>query len=497
MTLANLFRYHRTTRLITAMVPVLAIAGAAAPLALPAAASAQAVIGGLGGGPVSAGRIGKSALERYAKVLHLDEAQRQAAAALHDAYAEGNRAASKDMAAKMKDLEPQLKDGDMDAIENKIPAVMEEHGKRIGELEQTFLDDLKALLTPQQADSDWPRLERLRRREQWLRTGVLSGSNVDLTTVVDSLRLPDPDRAKLTDTLDQYEVDMDRVLQDVARAAEADQAARPAPAARRGGAGGGAPGARIMTFDAESMRKHMDKQREQSTKVKDVNQRYARLIAAALPEEFRAKLDEQYKVASFKSIYRDTSAAKKLAAAEKFDDLTPAQRDRLQSMADNYRRQARAANDRWAAAQEQAEAAGKYAGGGIGMVFNMHEGGAGDQPDDLKDARKARRELDKQFDSDLASVLTDAQKDRLPKVQTSGRMFGGQNVDVIADGDGNHAVFVSAVAVDGEEGDVEDGGEDGVIVTRQVIVTHGDEQSPVDPQNPPKKDEPKKEEPKK
>ena len=126
----------------------------------------------------------------------------------------------------------------------------------------------------------------------------------------------------------------------------------------------------------------------------------------------------------------------------------------------------------WAAAQEQAEVEGKYTGGRMGLAFNV---GGEAPPQALADARTARRQFDSQIDGELDSILNDSQKGRLPKNNPGRQLFGGENVDVIADGEGGHAVFVTAIAAgEGDESMEGEEGEDGVIVTRQVIVTGGD-----------------------
>lgn len=465
---------------------VLATAPLAA-LGLGASAPAQVFVAGEPGPSRAGGNatITPATLDRYAAILNLDDAQRQAANALHEAYLEGQHAASKAMADKLKELRPALEQGDRDVIENQMPAAMETRAKAVAKLEQTFLDDLKALLTPAQIDSAWPKLERLRRRDQMLRMGALSGSDVDLLTLVDRLKLSDADRTGLKDTLDLYEIDMDRLLQDIQR--DRDEAQQQSPA--------GGPVV-LELGNADQIRARVKARLEQAARIKALNQRYIRLISAALPEQQRAALEEQFKVASFRTIYRDSPAARKLAAAEKFDDLTPEQRARLRAMADAYRSQVRAANDRWAAAQAQAEADGKPVGGGTGVMFAGPGGAGGDQHDAFSNARQARRDLDKRLADDLDSVLTDDQRSRLPKPQTAARTIAGQNVEVIGDGDGNHAVFVSRVAIgDDEDADGEDP-EEGVIV-HQVIVTTDDETQPVppppaDPKDSKKQDEPKK-----
>lgn len=479
-------------RFLASTLPLAAAAAAVLPMdarSVPVASAqvfSMAAPGGPGGGGGPGGRaISRASLERYARVLGMDEAQVQAADALHEAYLAGTKAAGREMASKMKELDADLKDGDSDAIHNRIPAVMREHAEKTRQLEQTLIDDLRSVLTPQQVESRWPAFERLRTREQWLRSGVLSGSNVDLISLVEDLKLPEADRTRVAPTLDQYEHDMDRVLRDLARdAAESRKAER---------ARGAGEGPIVMTFDPASMRERMKKQREDSARIRDINQRYARLLASELPDELRGRLEEQFKIASFRNVYKESPTARKLSAAEKFDDLTPAQRERLREIADGYRRQARAANDRWAAAQAQAEADGRFAGGGGGggIMFNIGDDGPGGrgQPDDLKDARQARRELDKKLDAELDGLLSEDQKARLPKVQTAGRRFGpgGEEIDILTDGEGGHAVFVSAI--ESAEGD----GEEGVVVSRSVIVTTSDEPNDDSEAKPTKKPEKKKE----
>lgn len=438
------------------------VVGAMPMLVAPSVAEAQIIVhGGPGGGMGMPGgpgaRLGRAAIERYGRLLGLDDAQQQAVAALHEAYTESNRAAGKQMSEKMRELEGALKDGDMDVVHEKMPAVMEEHRRRTGELEKSFLDDLRAVLTNEQLESNWPRVERLRKRDQWLRTGVLSGSNVDLTTLVEDLKLPAADRERVQPTLEQYEQDMDRALTEVQRAHD-ERAAKNDNGGRRMEGG-----RRMIMFDNENFQAQQKSQREESGRIKELNQRYARLLAADLPEELRGKLEEQFKFASFRQIYRESTTERKLAAAEKFDDLTPEQRERLRGISESYRRQARSANDRWSIAQERAESEGKATGGGgMGMVFM--NGGQG-QPEDLREARTARRDLDKQTDSELDGLLSDSQRDRLPKARTAQRGGFGEDVDVLTDGE-HGAVFISAIETADE---AEDGS--GVVVQRSVIVS--------------------------
>lgn len=477
-------RNSRIGRWSTAWIAGL-IAAAGAGIALPAAtASAQIRMStGPGEGAGSPGGITRAALDRYAKALGLDEAQREAAAALREAYAEATRQAAKDFQSKMRSLEESAEDGDADVYMRQMPEVMGKHHEKMRQAEQSLLADIKALLTPEQAEQGWPRLERMRRREQWLRTGTLSGSNVDLHRLVESLNLPEEDRARLGETLEQYEVDLDRVLEGIQRRAE--DRAREQGLNRKDG-----PGARIMVLDGDSMREHLKQQREDSAKVKEINQRYTRLLAAQLPDDLRAKLEEQFRRTAFNQIYRETHAARRLAAAEKFDDLTPAQRERLHSIADRYRREAAAASDRWAAAQQRAEEDGRATGGGMGGMLML--GQESDVPEDLRAARQARRDLDRQIDDELAGLLSEEQQARLPQQQVVRRGPGGPHDEevefILEGGEGNAVVFSHIEAI-------EDGGEGGGVIAQRIIVaTSGPGEE--EPEKPAKEERRKKSEPK-
>jgi len=424
------------------------LAVAAAALLVPGPSHAQLRIGagGWGGGPGNApvARISRQALDRYATALTFDPAQSQAAAALHEAYTDSNRNASSTMHAKMKELNPKLESGDSDAIHIQLPAIMQQHAAKVADAEQSFLADLKALLTLEQADTEWPKFERLRRREQGLRSGVLSGSNIDLLAIVDKLQLPAPAHAKLADTLAQYEQDLDRAFTEIAAARTKD---KPDTA-------DGTPRV-VVSFDPAAMRTHLARQRDDSIRIRAINQRYARLLGNLLEGDLKALLDEQCKLASFKNIYRESAAGKKLAAAGSFDDLTPEQRTKLDELRSAYTRSARAAGDRWSQAHQEAEAAGKTLGGpGMVMRFNDDTGG----PDELAEARQARRDLDQRAAADLNSLLTDDQKSRLPNTDLAGRVrfktANGEDLDMLvedddgelAEGEGGHggAIMIRA-----------------------------------------------------
>jgi len=398
------------------------LAGFAGTLGATSTAAAQMRMSGSRG--MGGAEISKSSVEQYAKVLRLDAAQREAALMLQETYSEATRRATDEMQQSMKSVREEASDGDFTEFGEKMPKIMDTMGKKRSAAQEAFLKDLREILTPAQVEA-WPALERLRRRQSQLSFGMVSGSSVDLTTVVDSLKLPEAESRKLAGAMEQYEFDMDRLLQE----RERDDAAKKEkfdfnPA----------------NFDMEKMRAGMDEARAQALKVRDLNKKYERQIASLLPDDARAKFASEVRARSFRKIYSEPHVAKMLDAALGFDDLDPTQKKQIVEMRAQYQKELDDANAKWAATLEQAESEGKAGG----MPFM----GGGGESDELKSARQARRDLDKKFSERVRTALNDKQRERLPKKESGDRMvhFGEGG-----DGEGG-GVFIQAVEIDDGEG---------------------------------------------
>lgn len=401
-------------------------AGVAAPLACAPEASAQMRFGP--GGP-GGSEISKSGVESYAKVLKLDSAQKDAAMQLFEAYRSTVEAARKEMSDAMKAVREEGQD-DASVFMEKMPKIAEAHGKKRQAAQTQFLSDLKSLLSSDQ-EQQWPALERMRRREGSLRGGMVSGSNVDIVALVNSMNFPPDQHAKLADTLQQYELDMDRVLQEQEKSAAA-RAPKPGP-----------DGQRTFVFEGgDKLKEMMDAQRAESLKIRELNQNFARRLAALLPEDQAARLNKQFKTQAFKRVYGEAQPTRWLAAAEKFDDLDAGQREKLKALRESYEREAASLNDKWAAVLEQAETDGTAGGG---MMFGP---GARKENDELKAARKARQDLDKKTNEQIKTALNDKQKERLPKRSQQ----EGEGGVFLAGGEG---FFVTAEeSSEGDDGEV-------------------------------------------
>ena len=118
-------------------------------------------------------------------------------------------------------------------------------------------------------------------------------------------------------------------------------------------------------------------------------------------------------------------------AALKLPDLDSGQRETLQSLKDSYARESAPLNDAWATAIEQDEQdPNNMSFGGDSMSIKFSTGPGGDDQDTpLAKARKARREFDTKTKERMNSVLTPAQREKLPKAATPGAGGEGEGED--------------------------------------------------------------------
>jgi len=335
--------------------------------------------------------------------------------------------------------------GGVVVFDDSMGEVFKKHGEKSARIETQFLEDLKSLLTTEQAEK-WPALERLRRRDSLIGPGPISGSNIDLIAMVDAMKLSGSARDQLAEPLGQYELDIDRALQDREQALSR---------------GDDQSGKAMRVYDGAAFEKRLKTEREHGLKIRDLNRKYVRQIAALLPEDLRTKFENDIQTKSFRQAYRPSPTSKELDVAAKLDDLTAEQKRRIEQITSAYRERVKAASAAWAAAQEKAEEDGKSTSfGPMGGTVGGGAGGGGSP--DLTAARKARKELDQQTDEQLAAILNPAQQARLPERKKSG---GVQMLD--GPGGGMMVVMEDEEDLGGE------GEEGGVIIERRVIAVDG------------------------
>lgn len=387
-------------------------------------AGAQMILGGPSRPPISTKEF-----ERFAGVLELDASQMEIARALFESMLADFEQIRADEAEHSEMLQQEFEEtGDPAVFEDMMP-VHERARKKTKELEARFMEDLRLVITDDQA-SNWDRLERMRRRDRAFagRMGV-AGASVDLLGIIDELELPEATRGEMAPVLERYEIDLDRALVERTRLSEEQE--KQFREQNRPGEGG------AMAFDVEAFQASAAAMREAETKLRDVNQRFAAQLGGMMDEPARAEFDKMVREASFPNVYRRSYAGRAFDRALGFDDLTDEQRAQLEAFREQYERELVGVNDRWASAVEESGGGGsQMILGGGNMVIQM----GGESTDDaVRQARKAREDLDSRFYDRVAQLMTPEQAERLPR-KRRGPVDGFFSADGL---EGEMAVFVT------------------------------------------------------
>ncbi len=418
-------------RLVCGALPVLL---SAATITVPATqASAQqrvmarSFIGSGGGG--GGNQIGSRSIEKYGKILGLTDEQKETLKQLHEGYQATFRGASDAMQKEMEAARQAFEETeDRTVLGERIPAARKKFKDQTTKAETEFFSDLKQIITEKQT-ANWDRLERARRREVLLKGGSISGESVDLVDVIEGLGLKEIPKP-LAEAVDLYEADLDRALQ--AKKSLQDKQ----------GEFNFKPGA----MDLSEIQKRSAETKEAGTKIKEVNQSYARKIETLLPEDSQAPFSKAVKRQSFPRVYKPSQVGKSLDAAMKFDDLDAGQKETLKSLRDSYEREVAPLNEAWASAIEESEKDPNNLSFGDGsMSISISTGPDNEKAETpLSKARKARREFDDQTRERLTSALTPAQREKLPKAAPGGPMGDMDTEDVVEGGPVGGGVFVVA-----------------------------------------------------
>jgi len=361
-------------------------------------------------------RVQPDDMDRYADLLDLSKDQREASKALHDAYAADYDQAEDIRTKAVQKARAEFEDTRDPAVWSEmLPKEMEKYGKRVKEIDDGFMNDLKTMLNSEQAGK-WILVERARRRDGTMPNGMLSGESVDLTKVVKDLKIAAPMPDSLAQSLDRYETELDAALQE--RDAQRDEISKTMQNAGRGGP---------MGFDPQAFQKAMTDLRKAGIKVRDVNDRYSSMLESIVPEDKKPDYVKKVRSLKFPQVYREPYPLKAIDAAAGFKDLSAESKQAVVEVKAAYERDLAAANDRWARAIADEE----KDGGGDLMAANMMRwmggGEEGDSPQ--QQARKVRRDLDKAALDKLKALLTPEQVEKLPErdaERTSGWGGGGR-----------------------------------------------------------------------
>ncbi|MFA6043989.1 MAG: hypothetical protein WC718_03305 [Phycisphaerales bacterium] len=382
---------------------VLACAAAVGAAMLMPAAQAHAQFDMMG--MMEGGLVNKRSVNAYSKLLGFDKDQTETAMTLMEGSRAANTAAMKEFQNKMQDLQNKAQSsGDWQSVQKEMGEIGTQMQEKMTDLEKQFFDDLKAICTDEQA-TKWERVERLRRREQGMRFGFVSGAGVDLVALADRQKLDD--KGEVKELLSDYELSIDKPLMQLKRMQE-EQAKRQKEMMEK------------MMKDPmsgmEEAKKMLGEVAEIGKDMRGINRDFARKIAAVLPEDARTKFEDEIARKSFPRVYKEAYASKLLAAATELPDLTADQKETLGQIRKSYADDARPLNEKWAKAIEAQE--DKHNGTfGVVMDVAMSQamGGTDDTTKEVNEAKAARKDLDEKIEKRVTDLLSAAQKTKMPE----------------------------------------------------------------------------------
>lgn len=346
----------------------------------------------------SAVHVSKRNLDAYSKILALDPDQREVAQTLADGYREASKALSKDIKERAEALQRKaMEDQNPKAMMKEFPKIIREFETKCRQLEDTFFSDLKATLTPAQAEK-YDAVERHRRRDLYLRLDLVRGQNINLLEVLAKVKPAWEKDKALAEIMQGYERSVDaqlKTFETVARDSFAKMMdkvekmeAEPGPDQEK---------ELLAPFD------------EGGRKIRDLNLDTARQLRTALRDDDVAKLNLEINRLTFPSIYRQSHPERAIAAFEKPSELDESQRSRLDSLKASYVKDLALANAKWSKALSEKE---EKAGGKQAMMRTYWEDMG--KETDLTKARDERKALDKRTLERLTELLREDQRTRIP-----------------------------------------------------------------------------------
>ena len=361
-------------------------------LAVPSARAQMGMGGGMNGSDFQV-PISRRGVDSYSKILGLDEDQKAAVLALHEGYRAGHKATRDEIKKAMEEVQAKFRDTMDMSVFKDMNAQMKPLTEKLEGLEKQFFADLRSLLNEEQGER-FPKVERFRRRETGMMFAVVGGARVDLLDVLEKVGVSASADPSLSETVTSYELDLDRLL-----------------AARETGMKAFEEDSEKITEEAMQMnfsrleklfKSWMDLERP----MRELNKNYARRITPMLPAEKQPLFETAFRQRAFPAVYKTPHTMKEIEAALKLEDLDAGKRAQIESMKAAYERDLEPANAKWAAAIEEKDDKGL-------IPFMAMRGGSKDNP--TAGPKSERRELDKSVRERLHALLSDEQKEKLPK----------------------------------------------------------------------------------
>ena len=335
-------------------------------------------------------------LEHAAQLFGFDEVQRDIAGEMVNAYLTRMAVGVEQMTIVLDAAEREFEETRDIAVWNDFRERTEQFEERKAAITEQLMADLRLLLTPEQ-DARWTRFERdLRRNATIDEGGLLSGETVDLVDLLDEMGVDGEVREAIWSLEDQYVTELDRAL--VQRNEVSDETTN--QAFERFTAEGCDDMDSVMDFFRELLGDAM----EQAARVRDINLKYAATIGRALPPDQSAEFEDRFNELAFPRVYRASTTDRAFETILSFEDLTEEQRGRVLEAQLRYEQSRERLDANWARAIAEQEEERDV----------MRVMGIEPSTEATREARTARRDLDRTSYEQGLQVLTEEQASRLP-----------------------------------------------------------------------------------
>lgn len=348
-----------------------------------------------------------SDVDRMAVLLSMTPDQKAAAEHLRAGYEQARQEREQTTRERRDRLRAEFRETRAERAMEEIETIERRAAEADRKAVEHLMAGIKALLTPEQ-EGRWGAVERLHRRDEFERSGLdgpFGGGwpKMDLLRIIDDLRPAPEHRAAIADTLEAYELDLDRPVSALLRLKdEVDRKQREFQAA-------------VQEKDVAVVGPVFEQLLSLVNRLRTLNQNYARRIALQLPEAEAERLRARLRTIAYPAIERlvaSSDADNALAAAERFKDLDEPQAMALADLRDRFRRDMAA----WRTQAEE-EFDRREAAVTLDMVFNNEIGRLRGTP--VSEALEVRRaEIERRTLRSLRALLTDAQRAKLPRIAT-------------------------------------------------------------------------------
>ncbi len=353
-----------------------------------------------GPGPGSARAMSRDTVERMGELLGFDELQLDVALEMFKDVVDKRQSLGDAMRRDIEEARELAEGGDFSEMFSRIKEVTGKNQDAVEALEQTYLQDVRAMLTPEQ-EAEWPKVERLHRRRQHMGSLTFSQANVDIDNLVRTEFENVYARPEIAEVLERWTVQVDGLLVERARKAE-----------DIGGGDGFQGGVFFLGDGEEDPYKPL---RNIDERLVSASDQAVRAIGGVLEDD---SVERAWVRKAFARVYRQTDGERRLEAANALEDLTTEQQEQLAVLTARHERDVSAARDRWVAAEKDREADNTFPPGMTVII-------SGQEPTPSDEARKAVKELDERLEGTLASILTEQQLAQLPesRVEEDGMRF--------------------------------------------------------------------------